>query len=87
MVAKFLSFSSFFVFFLASSMSAEAIGATSETVTLPMAPQAIVSHVANRAKVEVAIRRIKSLLIVEKGQNDATFEAYTAAQKDLQGRR
>lgn len=68
-------------------MSTEAIGATSESITLPTAPHALVSGVANRAKVEVAIRRIKSLLIVEKGQNDATFEAYTAAQKDLQGRR
>jgi hypothetical protein len=60
---------------------------TSSSIKVPTAPQAMVSNVANRAKVDVAIRRIKSLLLVEKGQNDATFEAYSTAQKDLQGRR
>lgn len=87
MVAKFLSYRFLYMIFFASLMSSEALSVASESIPLPTAPQAMVSSVTNRAKVEVAIRRIKSLLIVEKGQNDSTFEAFSAAQKDLQGRR
>lgn len=87
MRSNYFSYSSLFVLFYASLMSTEAICATPESIRLPVASQSMESGISNRAKVEVAIRRIKSLLIVEKGQNDATFEAYTAAQRDLQGRR
>ena len=47
----------------------------------------VMAETIEQAKVEVAIRRIKSLLIVEKGQNEETFDALSKAQGDLQGRR
>jgi len=72
---------------LGASLGSRALGITSSSSSLPAAPQAVNSTLANRAKVEVAIRRIKSLLIVEKGQNEETFDALVKAQKDLQGRR
>jgi hypothetical protein len=39
---------------------------------------------ASRAKAEVAIRRIKGLLMMEKGRNEATFEALLQAHKQYQ---
>jgi hypothetical protein len=73
--------------FLTTLIGSEAHGITLQITALPATPHNVTTPIANRAKAEVAIRRIKSLLIVEKGQNDDTFEALSRAQQDLQGRR
>jgi len=87
MVAKTLRSWSLCAMFLTTLFGSEALGITLHVTPLPAGPQNVTTPLANRARAEVAIRRIKSLLIVEKGQNDETFDALSRAQRDLQGRR
>lgn len=72
---------------LLAPFGAKSLGVTPASVSVPEAPESITPTVTSRAKVEIAIKRIRSLLIVEKGQNEDTFDALGKAQKDLQGRR
>jgi len=87
MVGKTLRSWTLGAIFLATLFGSEALGIAPRATSLPAGPQNVTTALANRAKVEVAIRRIKSLLIVEKGQNEETFDALSKAQRDLQGRR
>ena len=67
--------------------SSPALGIVCLQTTLPEGSMAVTTTDANRAKLEVAIRRIKAILVSEKGTKDDTFDELRTMQGELQGRR
>ena len=72
---------------IVTTSSSPALGVVGIQATFPESSSAVTTTHANRAKLEVAIRRIKAILVSEKGTKDGTFDELSIMQGELQGRR
>lgn len=70
-----------------TGVSSPALGVTRVEVDRPPGASTVTTTLTNRAKIDVAIRRIRGLLTAERGTNEKTFEQLQRVQKEYQGSR